>query len=78
MSKIFESIGNTEKVRKYRFSKKNSIAFKEGIEVTLDFTNKEFTVKAISSFDSALDNSWKVYEDTTFPSSLLREFLENI
>lgn len=78
MTKVLQFKHYTEEYKKFIFPKNDTADSIEGIEVTVDLTKKEFVVRKVNLIDYNSDDNWLPYLDNTFPSSLLREFLNSL
>ena len=77
MKKILAHKGNTQRNKKFRIPKDNNLGGTDWIEISIDNDKGEFIAKKINS-SAAEDHEWLIYNDSTFPSSLLREFLNGV
>lgn len=65
---------NNETRRKYRIPKSSNDENQEGIEISIDFEKLLFKAKRFKS-NSIESIEWQKYNDATFPSYLLNEFI---
>lgn len=73
--KILKSIQNTDMFKKFLIPKDNSDDCKDWVEICIDYSVNVFTAKKNISPD--FQGGWEEYNDSTFPSSLLNEFLRS-
>ncbi|MDB5250690.1 MAG: hypothetical protein JWQ40_5084 [Segetibacter sp.] len=73
MKKIWKSTNNTSVNKKFLIPKNQDESNQEWVEITIDYNSNVFTARKIK--DLSLNEEWEEYNDYTFPSSLLNEFL---
>ena len=69
--KILKHINSNKVNRKYRIPKSSNDNQQEWVEIEMDFKAKRFKSIILNELD------WVEYNDATFPSSLLNEFLRS-
>lgn len=78
MIRIFANKNNTPQNKRFIFPKDEIDNSTNGIEIVSDLEKKEFFAKSINLSEIEEDENWVLYNDNTFPSSLFREFLEQL
>lgn len=72
--KVYISKENSNLFRKFLIPKDDKDQQRDYIEITIDYSESIFVAK--KQVHTVVDlNIWKLYEENTFPSSLLNEFL---
>jgi hypothetical protein len=75
MIKIYKSVKSTSEVKKILISKGTEENNYDWVEITIDSFSRVFTAKKIIL--EIVGDDWEEYNDYTFPSSLLNNFLNS-
>lgn len=74
--KIYNHKSNTDKKKKFLIPKSKEIGNENWIEISIDTERQKFVAQKLK-IDQANSTEWEIYNDSTFPSSLLNEFLRS-
>jgi hypothetical protein len=75
MTKILKAIKSSSTFTKYLIAKNSDVNCEDWVEVCIDKTKNLFTAEKIKLKN--IGNEWIEFNDYTFPSSLLNEFLNS-
>ena len=67
---------NTEAIEKYIIPKSQETGNSDFVEITIDYSSNTFVAQKIKG-EINISDDWEVYNDFTFPSSLLKKFLHH-
>jgi hypothetical protein len=77
MIKILIHRKSSSLYKRFLFPKDQSVDCLQALEVTVDYAKNEFVAKKVKLANYKESEDWVLYDDSTFPSSLWREFLWN-
>ncbi len=74
--KIYNHKSNTDNQKKFLIPKSAEIGNQNWVEISIDNEQQKFVALRLK-IEQPNNTEWEIYNDTTFPSSLLNEFLRS-
>lgn len=74
--KIYNHKSNTENQKKFLIPKSAEIGNQNWVEISIDNERQKFVAQKLK-IDQPNNTEWEIFNDATFPSSLLNEFLRS-